>query len=176
LQISTYATGNKVYFYRNINSLNSKIKHSAEIIEDITLTNNFICVASVIDNRNIEDNDPSLFYNNIIIRRFDKNNFNQVSNRIDLSKLVYGVTLSGVKVEHIGNNKIALAYALIAGKGVKIYTTKINLETPFYTIIHTSFVDSSDISSTILTNLEYMSKQDTLLLQKKSYINKNITL
>jgi hypothetical protein len=84
---STYAKGNKVYFYRNINSLNGKIKHSAEIIEDITLTNNFICVASVIDNRNIEDNDPSSFYNNIIIRRFDKNNFNQVSNKIDLTKI-----------------------------------------------------------------------------------------
>ena len=172
-----YATANEVYLYHNPDdSSNSFI---FDKFADITLTKDYICVASIENYQSVDNQyaSPLVHNNRVVIRRFDKNNYNQVSNYTEVPTNILGYFPSVFRLEGLDSNNIALSYVLCACpmyQYTKNIVQKINIDNSIFSVIHTSIFDSANVKN-FLRDIQYFKSTNQLLVLKQSlYDNANI--
>src|SRR5574344_1103140 len=140
----------------------------SELLRDIILTDDYICLVS-----NYYPNIPGTCdpQNIFIIRRIDKNNFNnQVTNRCDATPFT-GTWLHDfnfMKLEHLTGNDIAFCYSTQSPSGLfsnAIY--KINLNNNPFTTLLSSMIDENSLIRPRLWDLEYLKESNKLLILKE---------
>ncbi|MEA4966537.1 MAG: hypothetical protein VB048_00260 [Bacteroidaceae bacterium] len=140
----------------------------SELLRDIILTDDYICLVS-----NYYPNIPGTCdpQNIFIIRRIDKNNFNnQVTNRCDATPFT-GTWLHDfnfMKLEHLTGNDIAFCYSTQSPSGLfsnAIY--KINLNNNPFTTLLSSMIDENSLIRPRLWDLEYLKESNQLLILKE---------
>ena len=142
--------------YININhaSLYNKRNDTitTEYFQDIAITDNYICLFSTRDT-----SFPAL-----ALRIFDKNNLTQLPNILSLASGANTAwPYTDFFVEHLGNDKVAIAYLVYTGYSYESIVTKVDLSTNPFTIKHSSLVS---LRKAGIIDVEYVPETNQLLL------------
>ena len=144
------------------------LNNPSEVLRDIVLTDDYICLVSNYFPNSPDYCDPHDLF---IIRRIDKNDFNiQVTNLYNatpnISTSLHDFTI--MKLEHLTNNDIAFCYSAESPSGLSsnaIYKIELN-SNPFTTLL-SSMIDENSLIRPRLWDLEYLEKNNQLLVLKE---------
>ena len=142
--------------------------YTSEALRDIVLTDDYICLVS-----NYYPNIPGTCdpQNIFIIRRVDRNNFNnQITNICNATPFTgtWFHDFNYLKLENLTGSDIAFCYSTQSPSGLfsnAIY--KINLNTNPFTTLLSSMIDENSLFRPRLWDLEYLENSNQLLVLKE---------
>jgi hypothetical protein len=168
---------NDVLIYRHKNSQTDSTippedKYKYETFKDIALTEDYICLVSAYDYDTVGSNSIRNSWD-VVLRRFDKNNFTQLSKK---QALRYGQITDeyGFKLEALNKNNVAYSYLYQGNNTWGDIVCKANIDDSDTTF---EFVHAQKITEETklrLVDMEYLPEEDDLLVMFK-YSSDQIT-
>lgn len=160
-----YATANQVTLYHNPMEPDSAA-HS-ERFEDLTLTDNSICVISSSCTSDILEIDHQYANHNdrMYVRSIDKNNYNNQHSFMYYTPILYHPDY-GIRIETLDNKKLAIAYVMCDEDTTNTVVDKLVFDGEALNFLGSYILDSVHHREYILRNIEYLSDVNSLLIQK----------
>lgn len=171
---STSNSFNPFTLYRHQRSRDNDTLFRYEEFQDLSITNNYICLASTY----LFDPDVTGSINHsrdIILRKFDKEDFNNHTSNSITSPIYDNVHGDyGFYLEALDNDNVAVAHVSCEypiGNETRAIVTKVNLNEEPFQFIHSSLVDADSALKLHIQDIEYIPEIDFLLLLKEKKIN-----
>lgn len=163
-----YATANQVTLYHNPMAPDSAA-HS-ERFEDLTLTDNSICVISSSSTSDILEIDHQYANHNdrMYVRSIDKNNYNNQHSFMYYTPILYHPDY-GIRIETLDNKKLAIVYVMCDPSNAYVTNTvvdKLVFDGEALNFLGSYILDSVHHRDYVLRNIEYLSDVNSLLIQK----------